>query len=243
MLRVIESKKKIKILSGDPIFRYNTKGNPASYTTVSAPSDLEFTGKEWLNYIKSSTGGRITAYSVSDNEFITFIAPYLLDSSIRNFQILDPYLANYLGFPNRQENSSTTNGYTSETWGYFRLLFEDDGFIGNEYEEEMIEDHESGITMDGKVYQPTVYTEPTIYKIKLWNLDINQTRWAKKFLRTLGSNTDCYFATDEQYPPVFPYDNNTPFQIAAEQKFLEKSERHNSNNITFKMVWAGEDYE
>jgi hypothetical protein len=119
-------------------------------------------------------------------------------------------------------------------------LFEDDGFIGNEYEESQIEDHESGITMDGKVYQPCVYYEPTIYNISLYNFDINQTRWAKRFLRSLGSNTDCYFETQAMYPEPFPADYQTPFQISAESKYLEKSDRHNSNNIKMKMVWAGE---
>lgn len=243
MLRIIESKKRIPLVVGANVFRYSTKNAPTTYTTVTEPTGAARTGKEWLQFIVDNSGGKITEFSIADGDFITMIAFYLPSTAIHHFEILDPYLANYLGFPNKQTNSSTTNGFTSETWGYFRLLFEDDGFIGNEYEEEMIEDHESGITMDGKVYQPTVYTEPTIYKIKLWNLDINQTRWAKRFLRSLGSNTDCYFALDEQYPPPFPYDNNTPFQIAAEQKFLEKSERHNSNNVTFKMVWEGEDYE
>jgi len=243
MLRIIESKKKILLPVGTAVFKYSTKNAQTTYTTVTEPTGAARTGKEWLEFIIANTAGKVSEFSIADNDFITMIAFYLPSTAIHHFEILDPYLANYLGFPNKQTNSLTTNGFTSETWGYFRLLFEDDGFIGNEYEEEMIEDHESGITMDGKVYQPTVYTEPTIYKIKLWNLDINQTRWAKKFLRTLGSNTDCYFAFDEQYPPPFPYDNNTPFQIAAEQKFLEKSERHNSNNVTFKMVWAGEDYE
>ena len=242
MLRVIESKKRILLPVGTAVFKYSTKDAPTFFTTIVDNSGTAKTGKEWLQFILYYCN-KITNFNIATENLIELTASYEDSEAIHHFEILDVYLANYLGFPNRQTNSSTKNGYTSETWGYFRLLFEDDGFIGNEYEEEMIEDHESGITMDGKVYQPTVYTEPTIYKIKLWNLDIDQTRWAKKFLRSLGSNTDCYFAFDEQYPPPFPYDNNTPFQIAAEQKFLEKSERHNSNNVTFKMVWAGEDYE
>ena len=239
MLRIIRSNRKIKILQNTIIFRYTKKNAASTYIDVTAPTDLEKTGNEWLQWIVDNSAGKITSVDTTQ-EFITFIASYIPAEAIHNFQIYDSYLAHYLGFPNVQINSLALSGYTSETWGYFRLLFEDDGFIGNEYEESQIEDHESGITMDGKVYQPCVYYEPTIYNISLYNFDINQTRWAKRFLRSLGSNTDCYFETQAMYPEPFPADYQTPFQISAESKYLEKSDRHNSNNIKMKMVWAGE---
>lgn len=119
MIKCLMSEKKITIQSGVKIFGY-ASGPTSTLTDYITSGILSKTGKEWLEFIETTTTWQTDSYSTAMTEFVRFFE----DSFTPNkFIIYDATLANLLGFEvNSLYVKNSDNEIVSDFWGAFRLI-------------------------------------------------------------------------------------------------------------------------
>lgn len=119
MIKCLMSEKKLTIQSGVKIFGY-ASGVSTTIIDYTTSGILSKTGKEWLEFIETTTIWQTDSYSTEMTEFVRFFE----DSNIPNrFIVYDESLANLLGFlDNSLYIKDSNNQIVSDFWGAFRLI-------------------------------------------------------------------------------------------------------------------------